>query len=237
MPDSMPDSRSVGGRRTSNADRRRVRRHAAGRLRILRGGGCLPPTWTVETSVAVMAMSRASNQRLGTNSLPAGPLPAGSVTVTNSGVTTSEQLYSVLERRGSALGFGSPHAGSDRQPGVGPHDQPVPGQGRRSAGPLPRIRLQRSAELHGSWPTRSTDRSSRSTTRRLLSKPFRHAANGPVFPGKPGQPLPYLSADQREPTATDSPVTSRISACFTTQASIGPIRCRRTMSPATTNSN
>jgi len=58
------------------------------------GGGCLPPTWSVESSLAVMAMSRPADQRLGANSLPAGPLPAGSISVTNSlGITTSN-VYS-----------------------------------------------------------------------------------------------------------------------------------------------
>src|SRR5208283_3892407 len=45
------------------------------------GGGCAPPTWTAEASVGVMSMSRAANQRLGANSLPAGPLNAGTITV------------------------------------------------------------------------------------------------------------------------------------------------------------
>ena len=52
------------------------------------GGNCLPSAWSVEPSVAVIAMSRAGNQRLGANSLPAGPLSAGSVVVTNSGLQT-----------------------------------------------------------------------------------------------------------------------------------------------------
>ena len=52
------------------------------------GGNCLPPAWYAEPSVAVLGMTRAANQRLGTNSLPAGPLSAGSVVVTNSGLQT-----------------------------------------------------------------------------------------------------------------------------------------------------
>ncbi len=52
------------------------------------GGHCLPPTWSADTSVSVMAMTRPANQRLGTNSVGAGPLPAGSVVVTSSGVQT-----------------------------------------------------------------------------------------------------------------------------------------------------
>jgi len=57
------------------------------------GGGCAPPTWSAEASIGVMSMSRAANQRLGANSLPAGPLNAGNITVTNSnGVTTSNNF-------------------------------------------------------------------------------------------------------------------------------------------------
>jgi len=61
------------------------------------GGGCAPPTWTAEASVGVMSMSRAANQRLGANSLPAGPLNAGTITVTNSnGVTTSNNFIQYI---------------------------------------------------------------------------------------------------------------------------------------------
>jgi hypothetical protein len=54
------------------------------------GGGCLPPTWSVDTSLGLMSLSRPADQRLGINSLPAGPLSAGSVVVTNSGVQTQQ---------------------------------------------------------------------------------------------------------------------------------------------------
>ncbi len=57
------------------------------------GGGCLPPTWSVQNSVEVMAVSRAADQALGKNSLPAGPLPAGSITVTNSNGVTTSNVY------------------------------------------------------------------------------------------------------------------------------------------------
>ncbi len=61
------------------------------------GGACLPPTWAVQPSVSVWAMSRANNQRLGAYSLPAGPLPAGNVSVTSSqGITTSNQYVQYL---------------------------------------------------------------------------------------------------------------------------------------------
>ena len=61
------------------------------------GGGCLPPTWSFNTSVAVMAMSRAANQTLGTNSLPGGPFFAGSVTSgTTNGNTISQTYYQYL---------------------------------------------------------------------------------------------------------------------------------------------
>jgi hypothetical protein len=51
----------------------------------------LPPTWSVDNSISAIAMSRPNNLRLGTTSLPAGPLPAGSTSFTNSsnGVITS----------------------------------------------------------------------------------------------------------------------------------------------------
>ena len=112
------------------------------------GGGCLPPTWTVETSIAVMAMSRAGNQRLGTNSLPAGPLPAGSITVTNTAASPPRMIYTqYLNDAVQTRCFGSPHAAHHRQPALGPDAQPVPRPGRRRAGPFPRIRLQRSGEL------------------------------------------------------------------------------------------
>jgi hypothetical protein len=61
------------------------------------GGGCLPPTWTFESSVGVIAVSRANNNELGTDSLPGGPLSAGSITVTNSnGITTSNNFTQYL---------------------------------------------------------------------------------------------------------------------------------------------
>ena len=136
------------------------------------------------------------------------------------------------------IGFGSPHAESDRQPRVRPHAQPVPRQGRRGAGPLPRIRLQRSGRATRSWTTRSTDRSSRSTTRRPSSKPFRPPPpHGPVFPGEPGQPLPIYPAAQREPTAADRPGILDTRPELRQGVQSSPIRCRRTMSPPTTNSN
>jgi hypothetical protein len=56
------------------------------------GGSCLPPTWTVDTSLALMNLSRPASERLGANSLPAGPLSAGSVVVTNSGVQTQQNF-------------------------------------------------------------------------------------------------------------------------------------------------
>ena len=62
------------------------------------GGGCFPPTWSVETGPAVIAVTRPVNQRLGTISLPAGPLPAGSTSFTNSatGVVTSNTYTQYL---------------------------------------------------------------------------------------------------------------------------------------------
>ncbi len=50
------------------------------------GGGCLPPTWTIENSIGVMAMARPTNRALATNSLPGGPFPA-----TSSGTATNAQ--------------------------------------------------------------------------------------------------------------------------------------------------
>ncbi len=64
---------------------------------ICGGGNCLPPDWAVENSIAVMALSRPNNRRLGANSLPAGPLNAGTITVTNSnGITTSNAFSQYL---------------------------------------------------------------------------------------------------------------------------------------------
>jgi hypothetical protein len=61
------------------------------------GGGCLPPIWSAETTVGAIGMSRASNLRLGANSLPAGPLSAGTITVTNSnGITNSNNFIQYL---------------------------------------------------------------------------------------------------------------------------------------------
>ena len=60
------------------------------------GGGCLPPTWMIENSVEVIAMTRPSNRTLGTNSLPAGPLSAGSVVITNSGLQTQQNYNQYL---------------------------------------------------------------------------------------------------------------------------------------------
>ena len=60
------------------------------------GGGCLPPTWSIEPSVSLMAISRPANQRLGVTSLPAGPLPAGTTNVTNSGIVTAETFNQYL---------------------------------------------------------------------------------------------------------------------------------------------
>ena len=74
------------------------------------GGNCLPPTWNIENSISVIAMSRANNQRLGAYSLPAGPLNAGSVAVSTSGalneVTYSQYLND--EVQSSALEVHSP---------------------------------------------------------------------------------------------------------------------------------
>ncbi len=69
---------------------------APGACEFCGGGGCLPPTWSIETSIKVMAMSRAADQFLGKNSLPAGPLSAGSVVVTNSGLQTQENFSQYL---------------------------------------------------------------------------------------------------------------------------------------------
>ena len=77
-------------------------------MRICGGGNCLPPDWTVVNSASLMAVSRASNQRLGANSLPAGPLPAGSVVVTNSGLQTQENFNQYLNDAVQSLGLGSP---------------------------------------------------------------------------------------------------------------------------------
>ncbi len=60
------------------------------------GGNCLPPQWAIESSVGVIGMSRAGNLTLGKNSLPAGPLSAGSVVVTNSGLQTQENFSQYL---------------------------------------------------------------------------------------------------------------------------------------------
>ena len=60
------------------------------------GGNCLPPTWSVQNSIAVVGMTRAADQTLGKNSLPAGPLSAGSVVVTNSGLQTQENFSQYL---------------------------------------------------------------------------------------------------------------------------------------------
>lgn len=68
----------------------------AGACEFCGGGNCLPPTWSVVNSAAVMAMTRPVDQRLGTYSLPAGPLSAGSVVVTNSGVQTQENFSQYL---------------------------------------------------------------------------------------------------------------------------------------------
>jgi hypothetical protein len=61
------------------------------------GGNCLPPKWSVESSLAVMAMSRPADVRLGANSLGAGPLFAGNISVTSTaGITTSNSFSQYL---------------------------------------------------------------------------------------------------------------------------------------------
>ncbi len=60
------------------------------------GGNCQPPKWAIQSDVGVIGMSRAGNLTLGKNSLPAGPLSAGSVVVTNSGLQTQENFNQYL---------------------------------------------------------------------------------------------------------------------------------------------
>jgi len=45
------------------------------------GGNCLPPEWSLDTSVQLMATSRAGDRVLGTTSLPFGPLQVTSGTI------------------------------------------------------------------------------------------------------------------------------------------------------------
>ena len=60
------------------------------------GGNCLPPCWSIQPSFSVISLSRPNNIRLGTDSLPAGPLSAGSVVVTNSGLQTQQNFTQYL---------------------------------------------------------------------------------------------------------------------------------------------
>ena len=46
-------------------------------------GNCLPPKWAVTNNIAVITMSRPQDRTLGVNSLPAGPLAAGTTSYTN----------------------------------------------------------------------------------------------------------------------------------------------------------
>ena len=145
-------------------------------------------------SVAVIGHVACQQSTLGTNSLPAGPLIAGSVIVTNSGHPNPGNCYSVLERRGSDLGFGSPHAESDRQPRVGLTISRFLGRDGEETGPLPRIRLQRSGELHAIG--RHGPRVHHPVLRHdaFSTKPFPpHRANAWYFQGSLVSPFPiYL---------------------------------------------
>ena len=141
-----------------------------------------------------MAMSRPSNQRLGTNSLPAGPLPAGSITVTEQPRHHTSNIYTQYLNdavQQSALETHTPSM--TVSPALGLTISRFLGRDGEERDHFLEFAFN-GLENYTACDDASTDPSSRFTTHACLPNHSRHAADGRVFPGKPDQPLPDLSA-------------------------------------------